>query len=289
MRVPRVDGIITIEQILRWADDHHRRTGMWPISRSGLAAGARGRTWEGIDTSLRKGGNGMPGGSSLSRLLAKERDVGDPRRALPNLTMEQVLQWADEHHRRTGRWPGRESGRVRGGPDVTWNTVDRRLRSGSSRMQRGGSLAGLIREHRGVWDSRGNHPLSPELVLQWADEHKKRTGRWPVTLSGPIIGHAPETWAAVDVGMRNRRRGYHGPHSLSRLLAIHRNYTPNYQPKAGERLGPPAKTRRKASAAPAVRPASRAPASRKRPTRKPTAAVKIDWRSIQKLLKGTRR
>lgn len=283
MRVPRVTGELTIDQILRWADAHHKRTGAWPISRSGPAGGSAGRTWEGIDTSLRKGGNGLPGGSSLSRLLRQRRGVADARQAMPELSQSDILRWIDAHHARTGKYPGRESGRVSVQFDITWATIDRRLRQGGARMPGRSSLSELIRRERGVWDARGNHPLSPKLILQWADEHKRRTGRWPVTLSGPVLGHEPETWAAVDVAMRNGRRGYRGPGSLSRLLAQQRGYTPNYRPRAKSKLKPKSK--------PKSKPAPRKAASKRRPTRRGGGGPGpgVDWRAIQSLLRKRRR
>jgi hypothetical protein len=36
------------------------------------------------------------------------------------LTVAQILARADRHRRRTGRWPGRDSGRVAGAAGETW-------------------------------------------------------------------------------------------------------------------------------------------------------------------------
>src|SRR5262249_46305900 len=56
------------------------------------------------------GGRGLPGGSSLARLLARRRRARNPA-GLPPLSAEEILAWADRFHDRTGRWP-----RVRSGP-----------------------------------------------------------------------------------------------------------------------------------------------------------------------------
>jgi hypothetical protein len=58
-------------QIWRWAQAHRRRTGAWPRVKSGPVRGAPGETWNGIDRSLTRGRRGLPGGSSLYRLLQK--------------------------------------------------------------------------------------------------------------------------------------------------------------------------------------------------------------------------
>lgn len=58
-------------KILRWADAYHRRTGQWPKVLSGPIIGAGGESWLAVDNGLRHGKRGMPGGSSLHRLLVK--------------------------------------------------------------------------------------------------------------------------------------------------------------------------------------------------------------------------
>jgi len=46
----------------------------------------------------------LPGGSSLAKLLAEERGVRN-RSALPVLTLEQILLWADAYHTKIGKFP----------------------------------------------------------------------------------------------------------------------------------------------------------------------------------------
>jgi hypothetical protein len=59
--------------ILKWADEHRQRTGAWPTCDSAPVHGQLGENWKNIDTSLRKGQRGLPGGDSLARLLDRER------------------------------------------------------------------------------------------------------------------------------------------------------------------------------------------------------------------------
>jgi hypothetical protein len=59
------------EQIVRWADLHYQRTGSLPRYDSGPIADAPGATWCGLDNALRRGSRGLPGGSSVARLLEK--------------------------------------------------------------------------------------------------------------------------------------------------------------------------------------------------------------------------
>ncbi len=70
---------LTVRRILRWADAYHARTGRWPDGRSGPIPEAPGETWRAVESALSRGGRGLPGGSSLVRLLSKSR--GDKRRS----------------------------------------------------------------------------------------------------------------------------------------------------------------------------------------------------------------
>ena len=76
---------LTVAKILSWADAHHRRNGQWPSGVSMPVEDAPGETWAGLDSALCNGRRGLEGGSSLARLLAKERGVRHPME-LPRLT-----------------------------------------------------------------------------------------------------------------------------------------------------------------------------------------------------------
>jgi hypothetical protein len=105
--------------ILRWADAHRRAHGRWPSANSGPVDTAPGETWRAVESALRQGCRGLPGGSSLACLLAERRQVPNPKR-LPRLTEARILAWADAHRRRTGEWPTVRSGPVAGEPGETW-------------------------------------------------------------------------------------------------------------------------------------------------------------------------
>jgi hypothetical protein len=72
--VRNVQGLppLTFEQIRAWAEAHRRRTGNWPAVKSGSVEGSRGETWSAIDQALRVGNRGLPGGSSLYKVLSRE-------------------------------------------------------------------------------------------------------------------------------------------------------------------------------------------------------------------------
>jgi hypothetical protein len=76
-------------------------------------------------------------------LLAAER-VRNPVRP-PPLTREQILSWAQAHHRRTGRWPTRADGPVEEAPGETWHAANLALWFGLRGLPGGSSLALLLR------------------------------------------------------------------------------------------------------------------------------------------------
>jgi len=100
-----------IDEIISWALAHREVTGKKPVATSGSIVGARFETWMAVDQALKHGGRGLPGRSSLAKLLA-ERLGARNSHDLPPLTEEQILAWADEHHQRTGEWPNRDSGEI---------------------------------------------------------------------------------------------------------------------------------------------------------------------------------
>jgi hypothetical protein len=138
---------LTEELILGWADRHRGRTGAWPHLNAGPVADAPGETWGALNLALRNGHRGLPGGSSLARLLA-ERRGRRPRSPAPPLTVAQVRGWADLHRRRTGRWPRATSGPVLDAPGETWGAINLALWKGHRGLPRGLSLARLLRERR---------------------------------------------------------------------------------------------------------------------------------------------
>jgi hypothetical protein len=208
---------LSLGQILAWADAHHQRTGSWPSRHSGHIAEAPEETWQAVAMALHKGSRGLPGGSSLARLLAAERGVRN-RLDLPRYTSRKILVWADRHFRRTGQWPTRHSGAIQAVPDMTWLAIDDCLRDGCRGLAGGSSLARLLAEHRGVRNPAALPPLSKKKILAWADAHFHRTGTWPTSGSGVVFDAPAENWHALDQALRKGYRGLAGGTALRRLL-----------------------------------------------------------------------
>ena len=135
---------LTVARILAWADAHHMQTGRWPTVESGPVLHMPGETWMAVNQALQRGHRGLPGNSSLARLLAKERG------ARPPLTIRQILAWADNHHTRTGRRPSAGAGPVPGVPHENWKAIDACLRVGLRGLPGGSSLAKLLAQREPV-------------------------------------------------------------------------------------------------------------------------------------------
>lgn len=208
---------LTVRQILAWADAHFERYSMWPSDFSGPIDDALGETWQAMNQALRGGLRGLPGGSSLAKLLKKHRGVGRHVRR-PPLSVEQILAWADEYHRQTGRWPNEKSGPVAGAPSETWGRIQLALRAGKRGLSGGESLTKLFVEHRGVRSVHHLPPLHVPQILRWARAYFRKHRRWPNRNAGPVDGAPGENWAAIDVALKGAHRGLPGGSSLARLL-----------------------------------------------------------------------
>jgi hypothetical protein len=210
-----------VKGILHWADAWRERTGKWPTNSSGPIPEAPGETWMAVDMALRHSQRGMPGGSSLAQLLAKQRKARNSGN-LPRLTIKQILAWADAHKKRNGNWPTSVSGRVVDSPVETWRGVDKALRNRGRGLSSISSLFKLLAKHRGVTRHVRKPSLTERQILQWMDLHKKRTGVWPDERSGPIAEAPGETWGMVQKALRHSKRGLTRRSTLAKLLAEYR-------------------------------------------------------------------
>jgi len=207
---------LTAEQILVWVDAHRARTGAWPTHLSGAIPGTNGETWLAVDKALRNSTRDLSGNSSLAQLLEEHRGVRNHLNA-PALAFERVLSWADAHHRRTGCWPTRTSGRVLEAPDETWYAIDAAFVAGSRGLAGYGSLARFLAQFRGVRNCKAPPKLSMEQIRRWVLAYREKHGRWPTHTSGPIEGAPGETWGAVHAALTRGSRGLTGRSSLYRV------------------------------------------------------------------------
>jgi hypothetical protein len=153
----------------------------------------------------------------------KRKRVKPPR--YTPLTISQILEWADEYHRQTGRWPVVKSPNIGLPRGEKWSLLDNNLRLGQRDLPKDWSLAKLLAAHRSKRNSRDLPPLTIGEILAWADAFHARTGQWPRHNSGPIPESSvpEESWSTIEVSLVNGRRGLPAGYSVARLLVEHRN------------------------------------------------------------------
>jgi hypothetical protein len=216
---------LAIDTILKWADAHFKRSGQWPTQESGPVHGVPHESWAPIDAALRYGRRGLRGGSSLVRLLARERGRHYQAKGGP-LTERQIIQWAKAFHKRSGTWPSRRTpGSVKGTSGDTWTNIDNALREGLRGLPGGTTLLMLLAKRCGMRHRKLPPRLTVKQILTWADAHRRRSGRWPSGCSGPVAGVEGETWLAIDDALRRGVRGLQGKSSLALLLEQKRGRT----------------------------------------------------------------
>jgi hypothetical protein len=211
----------SVKQVLAWADSHFETTGKWPKDTSGFIHQARGDKWKMVDAALRLGLRGLPGGSSLARLLAEQRGVRNIHGLKP-ITEAMILKWADRFHNRTGKWPIRKSGAIlEANDETTWRAADTALQLGRRGLPGGSSLARLLAAHRGVPNLKQRPSLTIAQVLSWARAYYRREGRWPPYDAGPVQECPDTTWRAIATALNEGLRGLPAGISLARFLREH--------------------------------------------------------------------
>ena len=211
---------LTEEQILGWCDDFLARTGVWPTPKSGAVPA--GENWNAIDGALRGGFRGLPGGSSIAKLLAGRRGSRN-RKQLQALTEDGIAALADIHYKKTRKWPTRHSGPVRGSavPGETWAMLNDALVTGLRGLPGGSSLAQVLAAHRGVRNRKNLPRLTVQVILLWAEAHYMRHRRYPSENAGPVEGAPGETWYNIGAALREGTRSLPGGSSLFKLLCKH--------------------------------------------------------------------
>jgi hypothetical protein len=212
---------LSVEQILKWADAYFDQNGYYPRKDAGPVLNGGCETWNRINTALRFGFRGLPGGTTLKRLLAEHRGL-DTRCNRPEVSIAQILTWADAFHQAQGKWPNEASGPVADAPPITWGAIGRCLRKGGRGLPGGMTLRALLIQHRGVPAKRQPPLLSVAQILAWADSFHATHSYWPNAFCGLVARTRQETWSAIDRALRRGERGLPGGSSLARLLAEQR-------------------------------------------------------------------
>jgi len=212
----------TVEQVLAWADLHYERHGRYPYDTDGPIEGAVGETWGAVENALRQGLRGLPGKSSLFKLLNENRRMGRLQRTRPPLTEDFVLYWADAHFATHGSWPKGESGPVDGQPGESWGGIQAALIVGHRGLGPGSSVLKLLVKHGRVSPKPDLLDLTVEQILEWADRYHETHGSYPQRNIEVIEGTGGETWEGVNRALVHGRRGLPGNSSLAKLFEAHR-------------------------------------------------------------------
>ena len=181
--------------------------GRWPSSSSGSIDGSND-TWNAVDNALRRGIRGLPGNSSLPKLLGRQKR--------PPLTKEWIVEQAIIHHEATGKWPSRNSGPLLGIADESWLHIDNALRNRSRGLTDSTTLSRFLESH-GL--KRRPLPLTTSWIAEQAIAFHKRNGEWPKTNSGKVCESVEDTWSIVNQALRKGSRGLPGGSSLKQFVS----------------------------------------------------------------------
>ena len=217
---------ITESMILEWCDRFFDEHGEWPsIYDTRPVPGQPDETWSRLHDAMNQGYRTLPGGSSLARLLERERGRLNIQN-LPTLTEATILSWCDTFFDEHGEWPGvGEERPVPGQPNESWRRLEDVLKMGLRGLDtRGSSLALLLQRDRGKRNIGNLPPLTEDMILDWCDTFFDEYGEWPTVIKNetrPVPGQPNETWRRIAVALQQGLRGL-PKSSLAELLRVER-------------------------------------------------------------------
>ncbi|MCO5166653.1 MAG: hypothetical protein M9894_09835 [Planctomycetes bacterium] len=210
---------LTDAQVAEWAKAFEAKHGRWPTRKDGQIDGApAGETWGRIAAALEQGLRQLEARTSLPAFLSEVCGAPEPGSVRRAMTVERILELAQDHHRRTGSWPTASTrDPVLEATGDSWSRIDRALITGGRGLPRT-TLAKLLRKHQGVINANRPGPLDEATIWEWAVAHQRRTGRFPTRTSGPVHGVPGESWGALDGALKHRCRGLARGETLRQFL-----------------------------------------------------------------------
>lgn len=188
--------MITIEQ-LRQAVEAHRLAngGRFPTSAEGWAL--PGLAWGTIDTRLRDGACGLPGGSSLSRWL----DDAYPAERTSPYTSASLRAWVTAHRNANGgAFPHVDTGAIPG-TDRTWKNVNDALRRGLD-FTKCRSFSSWLDDQFPLDRRKKAALITSNLILVLVEAYRaENDGEFPYRESGKVAG-LNMTWTQLDNALR---------------------------------------------------------------------------------------
>lgn len=217
---------LTEQKILSWCVEYHERTGKWPAkSNTNLVPGQPSETWRRLDEALENGSRGLPGGTSLAKLLDRHGKKSN-KSNMPKLTEKKILSLCIRHHELTGEWPVQKSKnpafRCVPGKSDTWESIDKILIKGNRGLPGNDSLAKLLDRNGKKSNKSCLTRLTERKILSWCAEYHNITGEWPLRKTQDLVpGQPNETWRNIDRALYKGSRGLIGRSSLCKLLRKH--------------------------------------------------------------------
>lgn len=196
--IARDTSELSEDQIRMWAEEWKATWGVWPNLHDFKGGPPGHGSWGSMNHWLAKGGRGLPGGSSLTKLT-------EPR---DSMSVELVLAECRRYQQAHGEWPTVQSGECPTLKRETFAGMNWALREGYRGLPGGSSLraemekAGLVTPIETV---------SVESILNEARAFLRRHARLPTCKDEPFVGY--------DRSLRRGNRGLPGGSSLDQELA----------------------------------------------------------------------
>jgi hypothetical protein len=175
-------------------------------------------TWIAYSIALRKGLRGLPGGTSLPRLLDTHGLVRNHLSAMV-LTPELIVGWMRVFQRTHGVLPSENTIEpVPGQPLESWPAIASALRSCNRGLPPGLSLAKLKEKHFSWRNAKNTPPLTVDQVVAWMRVFMSKHGRLPKQGEKlGVSGQPGESWRNIQAALCQGGRGLPGGSSLVKL------------------------------------------------------------------------
>lgn len=226
--LPALSATLILDWIKQYIDVHGKK----PNRTSGIIEPVseeyKGITWTIINTALEVGTRGLPGGSSLAKLIDNKMGIANPMN-LPLLNEELIINWVTQFINTHKEKPLRSSGVIEFASadhkGITWLAVDSALKRGSRGISGKSSLASLIAKTFSFKNHMNLSPLTEEMIVGWVTQYIDIHGEKPTQNSG-ILDFVSEaykgiTWLAINTALDKGGRELLGGSSLAKLIEKH--------------------------------------------------------------------
>jgi hypothetical protein len=135
---------LTETTILNWCDEYFSAHGKYPGQGSEALESMDSETFNNINAALTSGHRGLPGGSSLAKLLRKNRNYQD-NYSRPKLTLPKIIDMMVDHYQTFAKWPVSTDKEVVGHASEKWSAINAALHIGSRGLRTSGNSLAKLR------------------------------------------------------------------------------------------------------------------------------------------------